>query len=48
MTYDELISEVLKDYEGFNFNQSIGKGKKIEKPLFQYKETDWRDRKSVV
>ncbi|WAG63750.1 hypothetical protein LL037_14805 [Clostridium estertheticum] len=41
MTYDELIGIILKDYPGYSYVQCIGEGKKIEKPLFQYKETDW-------
>ncbi|MBU3075530.1 hypothetical protein [Clostridium estertheticum] len=41
MTYDELIGIILKDYPGYRYEQCIGEGKKIGKPLFQYKETDW-------
>ena len=41
MTYDELITSVLKDYSCNNFIQSVGCGKKIDKPIFQHKETDW-------
>jgi len=41
MTYDELIAQILKEYSGFTFTQNVGKGQKINKPLFQYKETDW-------
>ncbi|AJH01453.1 late control protein D [Clostridium beijerinckii] len=48
MTYDALISEILKDYSGFNFTQNVGKGQKIDKPLFQYKETDWNFLKRIA
>ncbi|WP_319001723.1 hypothetical protein, partial [Clostridium estertheticum] len=41
MTYDELIGMILKDYTGYSYEQCIGEGQKIGKPLFQYKETDW-------
>jgi hypothetical protein len=41
MTYDDLIGEILKDYSGFTFTQNVANGQKIDKPLFQYKETDW-------
>ncbi|WP_310889503.1 hypothetical protein, partial [Clostridium estertheticum] len=41
MTYDELIGIIIKDYPGYSYEQCIGEGKKIGKPLFQYKETDW-------
>ncbi|MBN1051970.1 late control protein D [Clostridium botulinum] len=48
MTYDELIGKMLKEYTGFSFNQNIGNGKKIGKPLFQYKETDWNFLKRIA
>jgi len=48
MTYDALIGEVLKDYSGFTFTQNAGNGQKIEKPLFQYKETDWSFLKRIA
>lgn len=48
MTYDELIGKVLKDYSGHSFTQWVGEGKKIGKPLFQYKETDWSFLKRVA
>ncbi|MCB2357351.1 AHH domain-containing protein, partial [Clostridium estertheticum] len=41
MTYDELIGIILKDYPGYSYEQCIGEGQKIGRPLFQYKETDW-------
>lgn len=47
MTYDNLISYVLKDYSCNNFIQSVGCGKKIDKPIFQYKETDWNFLKRI-
>ncbi len=47
MTYDELITSVLKDYGYNNFVQSVGCGKKIAKPIFQYKETDWNFLKRI-
>ena len=48
MTYDNLIDEILKDYSGFSFSQNVGKGKKIDKPLFQYKESDWEFLKRIA
>jgi len=48
MTYDALIGEVLKDYSGFTVTQNVGKGQKIGKPLFQYKETDWSFLKRIA
>jgi len=48
MTYDALIGEVLKDYSGFTFTQNAGNGQIIEKPLFQYKETDWSFLKRIA
>ncbi|APC40346.1 hypothetical protein [Clostridium estertheticum] len=41
MTYDKLIGIIIKDYPGYSYEQCIGEGEKIGKPLFQYKETDW-------
>ncbi|OOM13970.1 contractile injection system protein, VgrG/Pvc8 family [Clostridium saccharobutylicum] len=48
MTYDDLISEILKDYSSSEFVQNIGKGKKINKPIFQFKETDWNFLKRIA
>ncbi len=48
MTYDELIGTILKDYSGYNYTQCISKGRKIGKPLFQYKETDWSFLKRIA
>ncbi|NFH70243.1 late control protein D [Clostridium botulinum] len=48
MTYDALINEILKDYSGYTSTQNIGKGQKIDKPLFQYKETDWNFLKRIA
>ncbi len=48
MTYDAVIGEILEDYSGFSFSQNAGKGEKINKPLFQYKETDWEFLKRIV
>jgi len=41
MSYDDLIKEVLKDYGKVDFVQCSDGKKKIEKPIFQYKETDY-------
>lgn len=41
MTYDEVIMEIFKDYKGFGYTQCMDEPKKIGKPLFQYKETDF-------
>ncbi len=43
-----LIGEILKDYSGFTFTQNVGKGQKIDKPLFQYQETDWNFLKRIA
>ena len=48
MTYDALISEILEGYSGFTFTQNVGNGQKIDKPLFQYKETDWNFLKRIT
>lgn len=48
MTYDALIGEILEDYSGFSFTQNVGNKEKINKPLFQYKETDWNFLKRIV
>ena len=48
MSYDELIGTILKDYSGYNFDQCIGNGEKIGKPLFQYKESDWNFLKRIA
>lgn len=47
MTYDELISSVLKDYSEKGFIQNTGCSQKINKPIFQYKETDWNFLKRI-
>ena len=41
MEYPDLIKEAIKDYSGSGFINTIGDGVKIERPIFQYKETDW-------
>ena len=41
MTYDDLINNMLTEYSDYGFTQNAGKGQKIGKPLFQYKETNW-------
>ncbi len=48
MTYEELIGTILKDYSGYGYTQCTSKGKKIGKPLFQYKETDWSFLKRIA
>ena len=47
MTYDELVAETVKDYYGCSFEICVGKGEKIGKALFQYKETDWNFLKRI-
>ena len=47
MTYDELVAETVKDYHGCSFEICVGKGEKIGKALFQYKETDWNFLKRI-
>lgn len=48
MTYNDLINEILKDYLGFGFVQNVGNKQKINIPLFQYKETDWKFLKRIA
>ena len=48
MSYDDLINEILKDYAGFGFGQCMSMPMRIEKPLFQYKETDYEFLKRIV
>lgn len=48
MSYDELIKEVLKDYGKAEFVQCSDGKKKIGKPIFQYKETDYEFLKRMV
>jgi hypothetical protein len=48
MTYNDLINNMLTDYSGYGFTQNVGKGQKIGKPLFQYKETDWNFLKRIA
>ncbi|KAI3349178.1 hypothetical protein [Clostridium botulinum] len=47
MSYDELINEILKNYEGYGFTQCMNRPMSIEKPLFQYKETDYEFLKRI-
>ncbi|MCT4509029.1 MAG: hypothetical protein N4A48_09775 [Tepidibacter sp.] len=39
--YSQLISETIKDYQNNSYTNNINKETKIEKPIIQYKETDW-------
>lgn len=48
MTYDELIEEILKDYKGFGYSQRMKDTQKIGRPLFQYKETDFKFLKRIA
>jgi len=48
MSYDDVIYEILKDYPGFGFAQCMSMPKRIEKPLFQYKETDYKFLKRIA
>lgn len=48
MSYDDLINEILKDYAGFGFGQCMSMPMRIEKPLFQYKETDYEFLKRIA
>jgi len=48
MSYDDLINEILEDYLGFGFAQCMSMPKRIEKPLFQYKETDYEFLKRIA
>ncbi|NFT93637.1 late control protein D, partial [Clostridium botulinum] len=48
MSYDELINEILKNYEGYGFTQCMSRPMSIGKPLFQYKETDYEFLKRIA
>ena len=48
MSYDDVIYEILKDYAGFGFGQCMSMPMRIEKPLFQYKETDYEFLKRIA
>lgn len=41
ITYNQLIEEIVKDYENVRFTSKIDLEKSIEEPLIQYEETDW-------
>ncbi|WP_125461016.1 late control protein D [Clostridium taeniosporum] len=47
MSYDDLINEILKNYKGYGFTQCMSQPMSIEKPLFQYKETDYEFLKRI-
>ena len=48
MSYDDVIYEILKDYKGFGFGQCMSMPMRIEKPIFQYKETDYEFLKRIA
>lgn len=48
MSYDDVIYEILKDYKGLGFGQCMSMPMRIEKPLFQYKETDYEFLKRIA
>ncbi|MDB2154107.1 hypothetical protein [Clostridium butyricum] len=48
MSYDELINEILKDYNGYSFTQCMDRPQEIGHPLFQYKETDFEFLKRIA
>ena len=41
MTYYEVVKEVVKDNKNIQLIWYLDKNKKIDRPLIQYKETDW-------
>lgn len=41
MTYDDVLSCVLSQYEGGDAIMNIGSGMTIKEPIVQYQETDW-------
>ncbi|MFI3212246.1 MAG: hypothetical protein R3Y24_02795 [Eubacteriales bacterium] len=41
MTYADVISKILSEYENGYAYCTVGEDKKIGKPLIQYNETDW-------
>lgn len=48
MSYAEVVKEALKDTPGAAAICTIGKDRKIEKPLIQYRETDWEFIKRIA
>ena len=48
MSYDDLINTILADYKIYSFTQCIDRPRSIERPLFQYKETDYGFLKRVA
>lgn len=41
LSYGELIKKIISDYDGGDIIDRLSNGKKLGKPLVQYKETDW-------
>ena len=41
MTYKQLVGEVLKNYDNFNFIWNTAEDRIIGTPIVQYEETDW-------
>lgn len=41
MTYRDIVEKVIKDYENVQVIWGIDGNKKINRPIIQYKETDW-------
>jgi hypothetical protein len=48
MTYKDLLQQVIADYSGADFYDSVSKGKKLSKLILQYKETDWQFLKELA
>ena len=48
MSYDNLINTILADYKIYSFTQCMDRPRSIERPLFQYKETDYEFLKRVA
>ncbi|MCL1935155.1 MAG: hypothetical protein FWF57_02090 [Defluviitaleaceae bacterium] len=48
MAYDSVFKEIVSQYPNGNHMDKITNGKVIEKPIIQYKETDWQFLKRVA
>jgi hypothetical protein len=48
MLYSEMISKILKDYNGSCFMETINNGERLSSFLLQYQETDWAFLKRVA
>ncbi|GAB6088104.1 AHH domain-containing protein [Alkaliphilus crotonatoxidans] len=42
MVYPALLKEIIEEYPGHDYINTMGDGTKIKSPVIQYKETDWQ------